>query len=368
MKILNRYISRGLLSTFVLALSVLVGLFSFFTLADELGDTGRGDYGTWEAIQYVALSTPSLIAELLPIAAVIASMAALGVFASNRELVAMRVAGVSQWRLALSLCRSGIPMIILSLLLTEFIAPVGEQTAHNLRSVAISKQITMRSKFGFWSRDGNNYINIRRLLPDNKLEDIYVYEFNNKNELLASYHAQNAEYIEDTWVLYDVKKTIVDKNYVDAKRISTLVWDAKFNPEVINLVTIKPEHLSMYGLYRYIGFLNENDQNADVYWQAFWKKLIKPFSILLMLILAIPLINAHSENKNTGQRVFIGALIGISFHLVSQVFLHIGIVFNFAPIVSVTLPTLVVLAFVLYIIFIHETNRKFFWFFNGIVN
>ena len=368
MKILNTYIARGIFGSFVLALCILVGLFSFFTLADQLGDTGTGNYGTWQAIQYVVLTMPSLVADLLPIAAVIASMTALGILASNRELVAMRVAGVSQWRLAISLCKAGIPIIILSLLLTEFIAPIGEQKAHHLRSVAISKQITMRSKFGFWSRDANTYINIRRLLPDNKLEDIYVYEFNDKNELLSSFYARNAEYIEDTWVLYDIKKTLINEERVESERISTKVWKAEFNPEVINLVTIKPEHLSMYGLYRYIGFLNQNEQNADIYWQSFWKKLIKPFSILLMLILAIPLINAHAVNKNTGQRVFIGALIGISFHLVSQVFLHIGIVFNFAPFISVTLPTLFVLTLVLYMIFIHETNRKFFWFVEDLVS
>ena len=78
MKILDRYIALTLIKVTLLVLFSLVLLFSFFALVDQLDSTGRGNYGVWQAITYVFLTTPRLTFELFPIAAVIGSMTTLG--------------------------------------------------------------------------------------------------------------------------------------------------------------------------------------------------------------------------------------------------------------------------------------------------
>ena len=59
--ILDRYIGRYLISSSLLALFTLVAIFSFFTLVDQLDDTGVGNYKVIDAIQYVLLTIPQLI-------------------------------------------------------------------------------------------------------------------------------------------------------------------------------------------------------------------------------------------------------------------------------------------------------------------
>ena len=59
----------------MIALSMLVALFCFFSLIDQLEDTGKGSYGVSQAVTYVLLTMPRLAYELFPIAAVIGSMA-----------------------------------------------------------------------------------------------------------------------------------------------------------------------------------------------------------------------------------------------------------------------------------------------------
>ena len=98
--ILDRYIGKSILLTSLVALFSLVAIFSFFSLVDQLDDTGVGNYGVIEAIQYVLLTVPRLCYELFPIATVIGSMAALGMLANNSELAVIRTSGVSRLQLA----------------------------------------------------------------------------------------------------------------------------------------------------------------------------------------------------------------------------------------------------------------------------
>ena len=137
MKILDRYIAKHLVEITLMALFVLVTLFSFFSLVDQLEDTGRGNYGVWQAIQYVLLTTPRLACELLPIAAVVGSMATLGTMTKNSELLVVRTAGVSLLQFAWYMCKGGALIILLAIFLGEIISPYAEQKAQHMRSIGI---------------------------------------------------------------------------------------------------------------------------------------------------------------------------------------------------------------------------------------
>lgn len=346
--ILDRYIGRSLLVTSLLALFVLVAIFSFFSLVDQLDDTGRGNYGVGQAIQYVLLTVPRLSYELFPIATVIGSMAALGMLANSSELAVIRTSGVSQTQLAYSLLKTGVVFIVISILIGEIIAPASEQAAQQKRSVALTEQISLKTKHGFWSRDGDNYINIRKILPGDRVEEIYIYEFDSDHYLRSSIHAQHAEYHDDRWILRDIVKTDISEEQVTISNIETAEWEALLNPGVIDLVTIKPRYLSIYGLVSYIQYLKANNQSSKLYVQAFWSKLVNPFAIIAMILLSICVVKCEGRPIGLGQRVFIGALIGILFHLVNQVTGHLGIVYGVPAFISVCLPTILVLSYVYY--------------------
>lgn len=346
--ILDRYIGKSILLISLLALFCLVSIFSFFSLVDQLDDTGVGNYGVMEAIQYVLLTVPRLCYELFPIATVIGSMAALGMLANTSELAVIRTAGVSRLQLAYSLIKTGLIFIVVSILIGEVIAPVSEQAAQQKRSVALTKQISLKTKNGFWSRDGNNYINIRKILPGDRVEEIYIYEFDQDNQLQSSISAKHAEYIEDRWILHDIQRTEISDQQVTSTNYDTAEWEALLNPDVIDMVTIKPRYLSMYGLVNYIDYLNANNQSSHLYKQAFWSKIINPFAIIAMILLATCVVKCEGRPVGLGQRVFIGALIGVTFHLVNQVTGHLGVVYGIPSFISVTLPTIVVLSYIFY--------------------
>lgn len=350
MKILDRYITILLLKTTGLALLVLLALFAVLSLIDQLGDAGRGNYDVIKVIEYVFLTLPRLAFELAPIAAVIGGMTTLGILAHNSELVIIHVAGVSRFRLALSLLKGGLLIVLAALLVGELLAPYSEHTAQHMRSVALSKQIAVNTGNGFWSRDGSSFINIRKILPGDQVEDIYIYEFDDEDRLRASTYARRGSYVNDQWLLEDIEQSIIDNDKVIRNDLKLAAWESLLNPDVINLVTIKPDYLTLWGLLEYIGYLKQNAQNSQRYEQALWSKLVTPFTILVLIVLAVPLVRSGSRTVAIGQRVFMGCLAGLIFHVANQISGQMGMVYTIHAAVSATLPTLVVASLTLWLL------------------
>lgn len=338
---LRRYLARMLFWTTLLALVVLVALFSFFSLIDQLEETGRGNYGVFQAVTYVLLLTPRLASELFPVAAMVGAMATLGILAQNSELAVIRTAGVSAAQLALLLGRAGALLVLLAVIISELLAPYSEEKAQNLRSIAMTQQITLKSKYGFWARDGNSYINIRKILPGRRVEQIYIYEFDGDSRLRTSTRAKQARYVKDRWLLENIQQTSLDGDVIQKRYIARAAWDSLLDPEMLSLVIIEPQYLSVVGLVRYVSYLRDNAQDARLYQQALWVKLVRPFSIVAMIVLAVPLVRLHTRSMPIGQRVFQGALVGVIFHIVNQASGNMGMVYGYAPALSVAAPTVV---------------------------
>jgi len=354
MRIIQRYFTVTLVSTSIIALSVLVALFCFFSLIDQLEETGKGSYGVVQAVTYVLLTMPRLAYELFPIAAVIGSMTTLGMMAQSSELAIIRTAGVSKLNLSFVLVKSGLILVAIALVIGELLAPVCEEKAQHLRSMALTEQIALKTKYGFWARDGNSYINIRKILPGGLVEQIYIYEFDENDELRSSILAQRGEYSDGKWLLEDIKQSIIGKDNISSQQIDLASWDSLLESEMVNMLIVKPEYLTFWGLISYIDFLNKNAQNAQRYEQALWVKMVRPLSILAMIVLAVPLVRGTSRTTAVGQRVFAGALIGIVFHIINQASSHLGVVYEIPPVFSVTVPTILLALITLFLLRSHS--------------
>jgi len=350
MKILQKYVTLNLVGVTTVALFGLVSLFSFFSVIDELADTGRGNYTVTEALLYVLLTTPKLAYELFPIAAVIGSMVTLGMLARNSELVVIRTSGVSRLDLALVLAKGSLILIIMAVIIGEFMAPICEETAQHRRSIAMTEQISMKTRNGYWARDGDSFINIRKVLPGNHVEDVYIYEFDKDHNLRSSIHARDASYDNRRWVMNDIEQTSINENKISLESFRHAEWPSSLDPDMINYETVQPQFMTFLGLIKYIRYLRQNVQETAPYVQALWEKIIKPFSICAMVLLAILMVRSESRFTLVGQRIFLGSLVGIIFYICNQISGHMGIVYDINPIISVTAPTVLLMTMILFLL------------------
>ena len=86
-------------------------------------------------------------------------------------------------------------------------------------------------------------------------------------------------------------------------------------------------------------YLRDNRQDSAPYELALWGKLMAPLATGVMIFLAIPFVFGPLRSVGMGQRVLVGALVGIGFHIMNQTFQQLGLVYGLSPVLSAVLPT-----------------------------
>ncbi|MGD9171482.1 MAG: LPS export ABC transporter permease LptG, partial [Candidatus Thiodiazotropha sp.] len=233
----DRYIGRTVLIGIVAVLALLLVLIGFFELIAELEEV-EGGYTTSMAYTYVLLGMPRYCYELFPLATLLGSLIGLGVLASNSELLAMRAAGVSIARIVLSVLKTGLLVLALVVIVGEYLAPEAEQQAQRMKNEALSGQVSLKTRYGFWSRDGKRFINIRQVLPDAQLADISIYEYGEGARLRRAIHADRASYQSGGWVIQGVKQSEFTETGISVTTKSHQAWHAELDPSALDVLTV----------------------------------------------------------------------------------------------------------------------------------
>ena len=348
MKLLARYLTGQVLAASSFILLALLAIFAFFDVVQEVGNLGHNNYGLGQATVVVLLSIPGHLYEIMPVAALIGTMFALSRLVGNSEYAVMRVSGLSNWRVAGYFTVIGVLLSILVLVLGEYIAPWSEQAAQRYKLAATHSVVAQQFRSGLWVKDRNTFINVREVMPDNTLRGIDIYGFEPDGSLGWIRAAAQASWRSNqTWELQQVMETHFDTDGVHAVRSDHQSWQSVLSPDILGVLLIAPEKMSARTLWRYVAHLKENGQKATRYELALWSKFIGPFVIPVMMLIAMPFAIQGPRAGGTSSKIFVGILVGLGFHLLSQLFGHLGLLNDWPVVVVSVLPLLIFLAIAL---------------------
>ncbi len=324
----------------LLTLGVLLPLLGVVILADEIDAIGVENYTLADALLFMLLSLPRYTYQIFPIATLIGALIGLGSLASRSELVAMRAAGLSVWRILRAGLLGGVLLAVLAVMIGEVVAPLTEQRGVELRRQALSGDVAQQTPYGFWAIDDGSYVNIREIRSGTSLRDIFIYQVDPAKGSLIATHAAGANYRDGHWMLEDIARSRVSAAGVKVERIPAAGWDSMLDPGLLKVVVADPQALPVWGLYKYIRFMLINKQNAGPYEVAFWGKIVHPVLTLSMILIATPLLLGSSRSTGMGRRIFAGVLIGILYYLVSRTFAYLALLFGMNPFVAAIAPPL----------------------------
>jgi lipopolysaccharide export system permease protein len=350
LKILDLYIARTLLGTTALSLSVLVGLSALIKFIEQMKSVGRGSYDMTAAGVYVFLSLPREIEQFFPMATLIGGLIGMGILASNSELVVMQAAGLSRWNIIVSAMKSALLMVIFVMSIGEWVAPISETTAKEIRTQAISGGSLFSTDRLVWAKDGDNFVSIGEVVDKNTLRDVNVYEFDKELVLRQITSAKEANFVGDQWSLKEVKYTFIGADRIRAEQIENGVWRSTLTPDKLGVVTVKPEALSIRGLYDYVNYLENNSQDSSRYQLALWRKILQPVSVGVMLLMALSFIFGPLRSVTMGARVILGVLTGFGFFVSNAIFGSLSGVYQMPPIVGAMLPSLLFAGLAVYLL------------------
>lgn len=318
MSILFRHVLREILGATFLALLALLGLFAFFDFINELRHAHRETYTPMVASLYVAMNVPSRLYELIPVALLVGGLFAWNRMALASEFTVMRAGGLATRRLASWMLGLGLLLGLLTLALGEFVIPPAEKAAQQLKLRATSGVVAKEFRTGLWAKDGRIFINVREMRPDASLHDVRLYEFDDDFRLRALRRAERAQWEGGHWVLRQVTQTLISAGGTRSERLPDQVWSSALTPDLLSVLMVAPERMSIQALEAYASHLEENRQDAERYRIALWGKLSYPAVAPIMLLLALAFAFRPPRMGGAGGRLLSGILLGLGFHLLNR--------------------------------------------------
>ena len=339
-KIYERYLAREIYAATALVLAAFLMLFAFFDLIHEFEDLGRAGYQLRHAVGFVLLTMPGRVYELFPIAVLIGTLYALTLLARHSEITVLRTSGLSTAALLAALTRIGLVFVGLTFVFGEFIAPPAERAAQELRLRATSSLVAQEFRSGLWVKDEMSFVNVQDVLPDTRLRGVRIFEFDEQHRLHSISEADEAQYLApESWRLSGVVQTVFEGDTAQVAHLPELVWRSALTPEILTVLLVVPERMSLINLYLYIRHLEENQQKTPRYVIALWKKLIYPLAALVMMVLALPFAYMQDRFGAVSIKVFAGIMLGITFHMLNGLFSSLGVINSWTPFFSAITPS-----------------------------
>ncbi|MBP8035461.1 MAG: hypothetical protein RLY91_230 [Pseudomonadota bacterium] len=387
MQTARRYLAREIYRSTSVVLIALLGLFTFFTLVDEL-DSVSARFPLSALFYLQGLSLPTRLYDLLPIGLLIGAILALSGLAQRNELVILRVSGVSGMGLLRMLWTVSIPIILGALVLSEFLTPLAEIKSSEVNLLMRGRVEGGRLASGYWFKEptpngGTRVINVGKLLASGNVENLSIYEFPDGLTLSVMTQAKSGKFLKGKLEMQDVVETRIDANIksvlADAKvtgqpaatvkQLPQQSIDTTLSSERLVARILTPERMSLVALHDYIDYLDRNQLQADRQIVAVWRKMAYPFTLLVMLTIAAPISFMQTRRGGVGAKVFLGILLGTGFFMINQLALNVSLLFNWPPVVTALLPNVGAMILALTAVFLMENRNAiaqgsggfFFW-------
>ncbi len=379
MKILQRYFATSIAQAVLFVMAALLALIAFMDLTGELPLVGKGGYGITDALLYVVMLIPGHVYETMPLAALIGTIYTMAQFASSSEFTIMRASSMSTAMAATMLFKIGAVFVLITFLFGELIAPRITPLAEKMKLAARGTTLSREFRSGMWTKDiiksnglsgevtGSRFFNVGESRADGQLVGVKLYEFDTELHMRSLIVAARATYQgNNTWRLQDVSETrfanvrlapangqarktnpddpfAQETSVVSTKNSATLDLVSEITPRILSVSVSDPERMSANELAVYTRHLAENRQETDRFKIAFWKKLIDPLAIFVLMALALPFAYLHARSGGVSLKIFVGIMIGVSFILINTLFSHLGLLSTWPAFVTAVAPSILFL-------------------------
>ena len=305
MNIVDRHIFCEWLKAFTLALGVILGLLLLEDMYDDMPDLIDYGAGPSEIFRYYLVLIPSFLPTILPVALIISILFSLGNLHRNNEIMALRIGGLTLWRITRSLWMAGVALSLLLFYLNAHLVP---------RSVELSR--TIRENYAFANElqtHGADQVGLIRNLAfynnmDRRLwfmNSFSEYTFRGYGLTVSTFDpfrreirriaAEEGYYddVEGYWIFLRGRETIFDASQNEP--IFSLSFERKImtnfteEPSLMKFLEKRPKDLSFFELKQIIEKVKvRGNPRLQAYAVRYHSILANPAVCLIVIGLAVP--------------------------------------------------------------------------------
>ncbi|HWG19391.1 MAG TPA: LPS export ABC transporter permease LptG [Terracidiphilus sp.] len=341
-RILDEYVIREFLRTFLLVLCGFVLLMLVFTFFELVGDILRNHIALTTVGLYLVNLTPSMLYTIAPLAVLIAVLVTFGVLNRNSEIIAMKATGISLYRLVIPIVAIAATLAVSLFLFDEFYLPQANRRQEALRSTIKGRppQTFLHPEqkwiFGeprpgeagrifyyqFFDRDREEFANLS------------IFEFDPSTFAISRrifaarvfWDSDNEQWhFQNGWV----------RDFEGANQkgfrpfINTTFDEIHEEPGYFSKESLQSQEMNFGQLQTYIRDLRQSGFDTMRLRVALWHKLAYPLIAIVMAMLAIPFaLSMGRRGSLTGIAVAIG--VALAYWVVDGLFGAMGNV-NYLP-------------------------------------
>ena len=335
MNILTRYVAATFLKYFVYTLIVLISLVLLANLFAAIEEVLSGWRELLAFLEQTARSLPGVVEMLLPMVVLIAAMFTFINLARNSELIAMKTAGSSPWRLIAPLLIVVVPVAVAgyynqNYLYAQLNPPGREnqqaaQARHQWRSVADGvvyfDRVDRRRRIVFDVRGfrwGGTPFRVQE-----------IQQFRRGRPTAGG------------WRLNDITVRRQSGGQWTSERQSARDVSDMEVPGVFEPAEFDPRHVPFWELYQEFRRREMNGERVAVYKLEWYQKPASVFALVVMAFLGVALVQSSPRRGRLGLETSITILMGVMFWLAMQIFFMLGKGDFVPPIAAAWLPNLI---------------------------
>jgi len=292
-KIIDVYVVKKLVLTFFMVFSSLIMIFYVVGFVEKINEVVENKVSVSYIFKYLYYDTPEIISFVLPVASLTCVLLTFSVMSKNNEITAVKVGGISLYRLTLPALIFGILISGAYFYVQERITPGANKNKQLVLNVIRNVQIkTEDERTKNWVLGKGNVI--------------YFYEFLDKtNGKISNF---NAIYLDPNFSIKrrittnfaqwnNDKELILDSGFERKYRGNEPYYFTKFSSrhmeisEGKDLFTSKiafPRYMNIETLKRYIQYLKDKKAETHKYEAQLYYKYAFPLSSVMMVLIAIP--------------------------------------------------------------------------------
>jgi len=275
-------------------------------------------------VQHLLYRLPESLYEGLPIIVLVSTVFLFLTLTQQRELDALKAAGISLYRASLPILLVAFAISLGSGLMQETVLPAINAKAEEVDRVKIrgNQPRHLQRQTQIWYRSSDTrYLRMELLDPiERSLEGLLVVDISPGFKLVDRLDAGRARWAGDGWILSDgVYRQVGPNNQVTADAFTER---RVVMPEQINdLIQVQkePETMSFLELRGYISRLAETGHQVSKYLVQLDSKLSFPLVHVIMALVAIPFALASPRSGGRGVGIAVAILISVGYWVVHSV-------------------------------------------------
>jgi lipopolysaccharide export system permease protein len=343
---LDRHVARAVLRSSLLVGLVFLALDWLLAFLDQVDDR-RGDYGLLAVCEYILLTTPRRLWEVVPYVALLGALAGLSLLGSRGELVVMRAAGRRPERITAAALLPALLLVVVGGWLGEIIGPGAEARAQARKAIARGGG-ALQVRGGSWYReesgDGVLVTHAARVRADGSLIGVTQYGLDPGGVLHRVRRAERAvptgggdDPVRQHWWLESVTLLELTDERVRRSSHARLPWTSRAGPDRFRLQSlVAPERMALPDLLQRLRAGAEEPRLR----LALWRKASQPLAVIALVLVGAAFVFGPLREQGMGARLAAGIATGLLFRQAQDLLAPASLVFGFPPLVAVLVPVI----------------------------